>query len=69
MVTRLDRSARLTRDLLNVMATIAEKRAAFRSLGDTWADTTTAHGRLMTLPRAAVASFGLGGVGADRPGE
>jgi DNA invertase Pin-like site-specific DNA recombinase len=29
------------------MAAIAEKRAGFRSLGDTWADTTTARGRLM----------------------
>jgi DNA invertase Pin-like site-specific DNA recombinase len=35
-----------TRDLLNIMATIAEKRAGFRSLGDVWADTTTAHGAL-----------------------
>jgi hypothetical protein len=44
MVTRLDRLARSTRDLLNIIATIADKRAGFRSLGDTWADTTTAHG-------------------------
>jgi DNA invertase Pin-like site-specific DNA recombinase len=43
----LDRLARSTRDLLNILATIAEKKAGFRSLGDTWADTTTPHGRLM----------------------
>jgi DNA invertase Pin-like site-specific DNA recombinase len=49
MVTRLDRLARSTRDLLNIMAAIAEKRAGFRSVGDTWADTTTAHGRLITV--------------------
>jgi DNA invertase Pin-like site-specific DNA recombinase len=47
MVTRLDRLARSTRDLLNTLAAIAAKEAGFRSLGDTWADTTTAHGRLM----------------------
>src|ERR1700721_129247 len=47
MVTRLDRLARSTRDLLNTLGTIADRKAGFRSLGDTWADTTTSHGRLM----------------------
>jgi DNA invertase Pin-like site-specific DNA recombinase len=47
LVTRLDRLARSTRDLLNVLATIADKSAGFKSLADAWADTTTAHGRLM----------------------
>src|ERR1700687_1915920 len=47
MVTRLDRLARSTRDLLNTLAAITDRKAGFRSLGDTWADTTTAHGRLM----------------------
>jgi DNA invertase Pin-like site-specific DNA recombinase len=46
-VTRLDRLARSTRDLLNTLAAIADRGARFRSLGDTWADTTTAHGRLI----------------------
>ena len=41
VVTRLDRLARSTRDLLNTLAVIAEKGAGFRSLRDTWADTTT----------------------------
>jgi DNA invertase Pin-like site-specific DNA recombinase len=45
--TRLDRLARSTRDLLNVLATIAERGAGFQSLRDQWADTTTPHGRLM----------------------
>jgi DNA invertase Pin-like site-specific DNA recombinase len=45
MVTRLDRLARSSRDLLNTLATITGKKAGFRSLGDTWADTTTSHGR------------------------
>jgi DNA invertase Pin-like site-specific DNA recombinase len=57
LVTRLDRLARSTRDLLNVLAHIAEKKAAFRSLGDTWADTTTAHGRLMLTVLAGLAEF------------
>src|SRR5947207_2389118 len=47
VVTRLDRLARSTRDLLNLLAVIGEKGAGFKSLGDAWADTTTAHGRLM----------------------
>lgn len=41
LVTRLDRLARSTRDLLNVLAVIGEKGAGFRSLADAWADTTT----------------------------
>ena len=57
MVTRLDRLARSTRDLLNTLATIADKGAGFRSLGDTWADTTTAHGRLMLTVLGGLAEF------------
>src|SRR5579864_2071423 len=45
MVTRLDRLARSTRDLLNTLDAIAGKGAGFRSLGDAWADTTTPHRR------------------------
>ena len=41
VVIRLDRLARSTRDLLNVLATIGEREAGFRSLKDAWADTTT----------------------------
>jgi DNA invertase Pin-like site-specific DNA recombinase len=44
MVTWLDRLARSTRDLLNTLAAMTDKKSGFRSLGDTWADTTTAHG-------------------------
>ncbi|HUC19262.1 MAG TPA: recombinase family protein [Acetobacteraceae bacterium] len=57
MVTRLDRLARSTRDLLNTLATIAERKAAFRSLGDAWADTTTSHGRLMLTVLGGLAEF------------
>src|SRR5712671_5978036 len=57
MVTRLDRLARSTRDLLNTLAAITERNAGFRSLGDAWADTTTAHGRLMLTVLGGLAEF------------
>src|ERR1700738_3246828 len=56
-VTRLDRLARSTRDLLNTLAAITAKKAGFKSLGDTWADTTTSHGRLMRPVLAGLAEF------------
>src|SRR5258707_700572 len=57
MVTRLDRLARSTRDLLNTLAAITDRKAGFRSLGDTWADTTTPHGRLMLAVLGGLAEF------------
>src|SRR6516162_7371972 len=57
VVTRLDRLARSTRDLLNVLATVAEREAGFRSLKDAWADTTTPHGRLMLTVLGGLAEF------------
>src|SRR6202051_3110170 len=57
MVTRLDRLARSTRDLLNTLATITERKAGFRSIGDTWADTTSPHGRLMLTILGGLAEF------------
>jgi DNA invertase Pin-like site-specific DNA recombinase len=57
MVTRLDRLARSTRDLLNVLAAVTERGAGFRSLKDTWADTTTPHGRLMLTVLGGLAEF------------
>jgi DNA invertase Pin-like site-specific DNA recombinase len=57
LVTRLDRLARSTRDLLNILAAIADRRARFRSLSDTWADTTTSHGRLMLVALGGLAEF------------
>ena len=56
-VTRLDRLARSTRDLLNTLAAITAKKAGFKSLGDTWADTTTSHGRLMLTALGGLAEF------------
>ena len=49
LVTRLDRLARSTRDLLNILDAVAKGGAGFRSLADIWADTTTPHGRLMLV--------------------
>ena len=57
VVTRLDRLARSTRDLLNILGTITEHEAGFQSLGDAWADTTTAHGRLMVTVLGGLAEF------------
>jgi len=57
LVTRLDRLARSTRDLLNSLDTIAKAGAGFRSLGDAWADTTTPHGRLMLTVLGGLAEF------------
>src|SRR5271169_2054253 len=57
MVTRLDRLARSTRDLLNTLAAITAKKAGFKSLSDAWADTTTSHGRLMLTVLGGLAEF------------
>lgn len=57
MVTRLDRLARSTRDLLNTLAAITSRGAGFRSLSDAWADTTTPHGRLMVTFLGGLAEF------------
>jgi DNA invertase Pin-like site-specific DNA recombinase len=60
MVTRLDRLARSTRDLLNTLAMITGKKAGFRSLGEAWADTTMAQGRLMLRVLGGLAEFERG---------
>jgi DNA invertase Pin-like site-specific DNA recombinase len=57
IVTRLDRLARSTRDLLNILAHIADKGAGFKSLGDECADTTTPHGRLILTVLGGLAEF------------
>jgi DNA invertase Pin-like site-specific DNA recombinase len=57
IVTKLDRLARSTRDLLNTLDTIGKAGAAFRSLGDSWANTDTAHGRLMLTVLGGLAEF------------
>jgi DNA invertase Pin-like site-specific DNA recombinase len=57
VVTRLDRLARSTRDLLNVIAAVTERGAGFKSLSDAWADTTSPHGRLMLTVLGGLAEF------------
>lgn len=57
IVTRLDRLARSTRDLLNILGTLSDRGVAFRSLSDAWADTTTPHGRLMLTVLGGLAEF------------
>jgi DNA invertase Pin-like site-specific DNA recombinase len=57
IVSRLDRLARSTRDLLNIVGAVAERGASFRSLADSWADTTTPHGRLMLTVLGGLAEF------------
>ncbi len=57
LVARLDRLARSTRDLLNVLDAVAKAGAGFKSLADAWADTTTAHGRLMLTVLGGLAKF------------
>jgi predicted nucleotidyltransferase len=57
IVTRLDRLARSTRDLLNILHAIAGKGAGFRSIGDAWADTMPPHGRQMITVLGGLAEF------------
>jgi DNA invertase Pin-like site-specific DNA recombinase/predicted nucleotidyltransferase len=68
LVTRLDRLARSTRDLLNILDSLSKAGASFRSLGDQWADTTTAHGPLMLTVLGGLAEFERGLIRA-RTGE
>src|SRR5689334_13150316 len=57
LVTRLDRLARSTRDLLNVLAAVADKAAGFRSLADPMIDTTSPHGKLILAVLGALSEF------------
>jgi len=57
LVTRLDRLARSTRDLLNILHTLGDRSIGFKSLADAWADTTTPHGRLLVTMLAGIAEF------------
>ena len=57
LVTRLDRFARSTLDMLTLTEAITAKGAAFRSLAEPWADTTTPHGKMIVTVLAGVAEF------------
>ena len=56
-VTRLDRLARSTRDLLDIAERIREAEAGLRSLAEPWADTTTPAGRMVLTVFAGIADF------------
>ena len=56
-VTRLDRLARSTRDLLDIAERIQEAGAGLRSLAEPWADTTTPAGRMVLAVFAGIAEF------------
>ena len=57
VVTRLDRLARSTIDLLMILKAVADHGALFVSLAEHWADTTTAAGRLMLTILGGLAEF------------
>jgi DNA invertase Pin-like site-specific DNA recombinase len=57
LVCRLDRLARSTRDLLNVLASVADRGAGFKSLADPMIDTTSPHGKLIIAVLGALAEF------------
>jgi DNA invertase Pin-like site-specific DNA recombinase len=57
LVTRLDRLARSTIDLLTIVKQIADRGCLFKSLADPWADTTTPAGRLMLTVLGGLAEF------------
>src|SRR6476661_3657623 len=44
-------------DTAGLLGTVADKGAGFRSLRDSWADTTTPHGRLMLTVLGGLAEF------------
>ena len=57
LVARLDRLARSTRDLLNVLDAVGKAGAGFRSLADPMIDTTSPHGKLILAVLGALPEF------------
>ena len=57
VVWKLDRLARSTRDLLEIMEITHAAGAAFRSLSEPWADTTTHAGKMILTVFAGIAEF------------
>jgi DNA invertase Pin-like site-specific DNA recombinase len=60
IVARLDRLARSTRDLLNVLHDLTERGVKFRSIADAWCDTSTPHGQLLVTVLGGFAEFERG---------
>jgi DNA invertase Pin-like site-specific DNA recombinase len=59
-VTKLDRLARSSRDLHNILHDLAQRECGFVSLGEAWCDTTTDVGRLMMTIMGGIAEFERG---------
>jgi DNA invertase Pin-like site-specific DNA recombinase len=57
VVTKLDRLARSSRDLHNILHELDGLSCGFISLGDSWCDTTTSAGRLMMTIMGGIAQF------------
>ena len=57
VVTRLDRLARSTRDLLDIAERLREASAGLRSIAEPWADTTSPAGRMVLTVFAGIAEF------------
>ncbi len=57
VVTRLDRLARSTKDLLDIAEKLNEAGAGLRSLAEPWADTTSPAGRMVLTVFAGIAEF------------
>ena len=57
MVTKLDRIARSSRDLHNIIGELKERGVGFVSLGDSWCDTTSDVGRLILAIMGGIAEF------------
>jgi len=57
VISRLDRLARSTRDLLEIAEQLNDAGAGLRSLGEPWADTTTPAGRMVLTVFAGIAEF------------
>lgn len=57
LVTRIDRLARSTLDLLTILDRVAKAGASFKSIADAWCDTTTPHGKLMLTVLGGLAEF------------
>lgn len=57
IVCKLDRLARSTHHLLEIVELLRQKQATFRSLGEPWADTTSHAGKMIMTVFAGIAEF------------
>lgn len=57
LITKLDRLARSTKDLLTILEELKAKKVGLKSLGDSWLDTTGPMGQFIVTMLAAVAEL------------